>query len=697
MKITRYLIAICIFSCLAFGQHISTRDVLYTNDGDEFRGELDRVTDSQVFFKTTSEEKVFEREDVVRVEFVKERAGDWWQTVEEIDDPVLSVVLENLPDPANYPGASYVVLYESDEFEISADGTVEHMNRRIIQALNERSKDKVSLAHMLYFSDLGSAEFLHARSISPTGSILHLDESAVEGGPVNAYIPDYNRLALVKCALGEVGPGSVVDIARKTVQKYENALDAFFSVVNFMEEEPIIKKELTLRVESGAQIHYAENNRPEEWPEPVRSDEGGWTIFRWSMENIPPVISESNMPPDARYIPSISISLNPGWDEIASEFSAALDATIDDKAAIEGLAKRLTKGKKGPEKKARAIYEWVVSEVRLVGVPALYYSFSPKKLSTIIENQFANDLDKASLFYALCRESGIDVDFGFASGHGDFFDEGVPALSSVPVPILRIECDGDYIWAAPSSEYRPMGVLPSSIMGEAAVVFGSNGVETTQIPLPKSNDEHNEEFISGKIDGDGNFEGTLRIVYHGSRQKEIREYKQSSEEEIRREMEKRIGKMHPNAQMIEWEIEGLTELDKLPEMIVDFKIDGYAIKAGDKFLAFKIPDLMYSAWGTGKPSRDWPIWFDSPYRGTHDIEIELPKGYVIYHIPGDTLSSADSISYSASFLHEKGELKFFDDYDRARLSFPPDMYAAYQDYRLVQAATAAAWVVLNKK
>ena len=697
MRITRYIAILCLLSGLVLAQHVSTRDVLYTTAGEELRGELERITDSQVFFKTPDGERVFERNDVVRVELAKKRPGDWWQTTDDIDDPVLSEVLKNPPDPSKFAGASYVVLYEIDEFDISLDGTVEHFNRRIVQAYDERSKDEVSLSYMLYFGDLGNAEFLYGRSISPSGSILHLDDSAIESGPVNAYTPNYNRLSLVKCALGEVGPGSIVDVARKKTQRYENSLDAFFDDVAFREEGPILSKKLVLKVEAGVPIHYAAINWPSSWPKPTLSDEGKYTVFTWSLKDIPPIIAESYMPPTAKYVPSLVVSADAGWDAIEKEFAADLAASNDDPTAIDELAKRLTKGAKTPEDKAKKIYKWVVGELRLIDVPAPYYSFVPKRLSSVLENQFANDLDKAALFYFICKSAGVAVDFGFASQHDRAFSADVPALASVPVPVLRIDLDGRYVWAELSSEYRPMGVLPPAIMGEKAVVFGKDGVEMTSVPLPRSNDEHEEEFIEGEIDKKGNLEATLRIIYSGSRQEKIRGYKQSSEKEIGREMEKRIGEIHPNAEMTGWKLKGIDDLDAPVEMIVEFTVDGYAITAGDKFMAFKIPDLSYSAWGTGKPSRDWPIWFDSPYRGTHDVKIELPKGYDVYYIPNDTLSSADSISYSASFSHKKRSLAFFDDYDRARLSFPPEMYPAYRDYRHVQTATAGAWIVLSKK
>ncbi len=688
---------ICVLCFAASAQHVSSRDVLYTKDGEEFRGELGGISEEGVLLRMLSGERAFPREEVVRIELAKKRPGDWWLDVSEIDDPVLIEVLDNIPDPAGFMGAGYLVLLDRDEYTIHSDGTVEHISRKITHVYSERSKDEVSLSHALFFADLGSGEFIHGRSILPDGRVLHLDESAIETGPIYAYIPDYNRLTLTKCALGEVGPGNIVDISNKTVQRFGSPLDPFYAIKFFAAQEPILKRELVLRVEAGAPIKYSELNLPPDWKKVELADEGEFTVFKWSRENILPIIPESNMPPDVKITPAVALTTVESWELISTEFHAALKEAIDCQAAIDELSKDLTKGKKTPEAKAKAIYEWVVGEVRYIEVPARHFGWRPRKISASLEKKYANDLDKAVLFYSLCQSAGLDADFGFASVHGTSFSREVPSLGFAPVPVVRLNLSGKAIWAELSSEGRPMGVMPTEVMGEPAVVFPRPGeVEFSRIELPRTTDEGEEESLVGEISPDGDLTAEIKIRYNGSRQEAIREFNHSTDEEIRREMEQRVAQVHSNAVMTDWSVSGIDDLDEPVEVRIKFVVPSYAITAGEKFLAFGVPNLKYSAWGTGKPQRDWPVWFDTPFRGTHDVQIKLPKGYEIYYIPSDTSSVGDSILYSARWESGDGSIRFFDDYDRPRLSFPPELYPVYQDYRKVQAATASAWVVLSK-
>jgi len=696
MKRTAVLIIAAIVCYSGTGEHISNRDVLYTKDGEEFRGELKEITAEIIEFLTADSSLIFTREDVVSIEFGKQRPGDWWRTVDDIDDELLLKVIGYMPDPEDYAGENYIILFDAHEITVGLDGSIEHIHREISQVYTEGGKDRVALHELYYFPDIERTEIIHARSISPDGRVLHLDDTAIERGPINAYNPDYDRRTILKYALGEVATGGVTDIAERIVRTKTEPLEPYAEFFYFRDEAPVLHRELIVRVEAGAPFNFEEVNWPANWPRFKIRDEGPFTVFTWTVEDIPPIISEALMPPRAKFTPMIAISVGPDWDSIATEFLVSLKEADDYPAIADEIVKRIIKGKKKPAEKAAAIYNWVVEKIRYVDVPASEYSFKPRKLSAILKNQYANDLDRTFLFYALAHRAGIDANFVFASDHREYFDRKTPSLFSATNPVIKINLDTDTVWAELSSEYRPLGVLPEMIMGEEAVVFSESKANITRLPLPAPDREQIEETISAEIDKNGDLKGTLRARYFGNRQREIRGFKQVSDEEIRRAMEERASEIHPNAVLEECELNNIEKLEKIPELNIEFRVKNYALTT-DKLLVFQLPGLDYSTWGIGKSSREWPVWFDSPFRGVHKIEIELPKGYRVYHIPNDTLVSADSVSYSANFEVEKRELIFSDDYSRERLSFPPEMYPVFQDSRRVQAAISSSWIVLQKE
>jgi len=694
----RAIIIILIISlCLTVsGQHISSRDVLYTKDGEEIRGELLEIGPRQIEFKTLDGIETFNRLDVVQIEFGKTRPGDWWRTVDDIEDVLLLEAIQNATDSMLFSGESYFVLFDSWRISVKLDGTVEQDHRQITQVTSEGSKDFVSLNEIYFFPDIETAEITHARGISPTGQVLHLDDSAVERGPVNAFIPEYDRLNILKYALGEVSVGSVVDVAERVVHKTQT-LDRYFFSLGFLEEAPVLYREVVLKIETGATAHSATVNWPEDWNEASIENEPGFLVYKWIVEDIPAIIPETSMPPNAVCVPHVIISAGGSWDEIASQLTQVFSEKNDNPPMSDRILEKILPGKKDPIDKAFAIYSWIIEETGYVPVPAGIYRFEPKKLSQILDMQFGNDLDRAFLFYCLAKKAGLDVRMAFASSHDDVFDYGVPSLYSVPVPIVALDIDGKRIWIDTSTDYLPLGSVNEFIIGEPALLIFNGEAEITRVPKPPLETEGEETSIECFFDTDGTIHGQLHKRYYGNLQEEIRVFEQATEDEIRSAMEEIVGRIHPSAQLDGWRLQDTENLDRIPEMFVEFSVENYAIIAGKELIAFRLPGLDYSAWGIGAQTREWPVWFDSPYRGTHRVSVRLPEDYGLYSLPKKTAVSADSVSYTANFEIEKMKLVFTDDYSRSRLSIPPEMYRFYQEYRLMQADVADIWIVLEKK
>ncbi len=691
------LVAFIIFLGIAISaQGQSLRDVLYTADGEETRGELIEITPVQVLFQTPQGMLRLNRNEVLSVEFGKERAGDTWRTIDDIDDELLLDVLGKIPEPEVSAGANYIVLYDSRHIEFRLDGTIETSHRRISQVLAEGAKDYVALNEIYFFPDIESPEIVHARSISPSGQVLHLDESAIERGSINPYFPDYDRLNILKYALGEMAVGSVVDVSEKTIRRGTSPLDPFFLSVQFYSDAPAMRREVYLICETGTNPAFDVANWPKNWPSAKIETTPAFTKYSWIIENIPPVLPESNMPPEALYSPTLLISDGISWDSIAVEFDMAIRTADDSPPRIDRVLERILAGRKSQKDKARAIYTWISTEVGFIPVDAYIYGFTPKKLSQIVGKQSANDLDRAFLFYCLAKRSGIEVSIGFASAHEDGFSETVPSLFSVPVPIVLATLDGQRIIIDLSTDFLPMGTVETSIMGEPAVFFSNGKYQISSIPMPFPAEEGKSAEMTIRLSPDGSIQGQLHEKYFGNRQENIRDFRYVTQEQIRQAMEERVGKIHNSAHLDGWRLQNISDLDAIPELIVEFSAPDYAIDAGGKFLAFKLPGIDYSAWGTGATTRKWPVWFDSPHREKNKIDIELPSGYRLYHLPENVRFEADSISYTAVFTEKKGHLIFDDDYSRSRMAFAPEKYPEYREYRRAQAAVANRWVVLEK-
>jgi len=691
------LISFIVLVPILMGETVSSRDIIYSRDGEEFRGELLEIGEDEISLETISGKKVFSRGDVVKIELGGQRSGDWWRTVDDIDDTVLIDIISRTNRVNEYTGAGYVVLDDSYEITIDLDGNFSARRRRVVYVLSENCKDEVAVNHMVYFPDISKAEIIHARTITPSGELLHLDDSAVERGPLNAYTPDYDRQWMLKFALGEITEGSIVDVATSWSGSYSSALDPLWLEVFVSESEPVLRKRVVIRAEAGAPIHFGESNWPSEWDRGSIVDRGNYTEFIREVEDIPAIIDESYMPPDAIIIPSLIFAAGPDWNGVLKEFNEAIELSNDDPPKMRVIVEELTRGIEDELDIAASIYKWVVSKTRIVDVSVGEYGYHPHELSRILENMSGNSFDRAFLFYNLASEAGLNVDFALASSHEKVFDQGIPSLGQLDYPLVRIDLAGDYIWAELSSKYRPMGVLPEGVHGEEAVVFSGGGLEFVHLEPPSSRSEEITCSLTGEIGKDGDLEAEIHYTYRGTNQEDIRRYGDMSGDEIEWELVELISDIHPNTELRGWQLNGLNSLDSVVELVIDFESKSYAFKAGNELMVFGIPGVTYSTWGAGTQSRQWPVWFDSPYRGKHRIELRLPRGYELYYLPESLYVSSDSISYRARFESDKRKLVFSDDYDRQGLSFEPSEYTIFKDCRRAQGLVDDISIVLRRK
>ena len=672
------------------------RDVLYTRDGEEVRGRLLEIDPEAIRFETIRGEIEFDRGEVLNITLGKERVGDTWRTIDDIDDEILLEALNKEVPNDFFAGANYAILYESIRIEFRLDGTIERTRRRIAQVLSEGAKDYVAVNEIYFYPDIEIPEIIHARSVSPLGQVLHLDESAIERGAINPYFPDYDRLNILKYALGEMAVGTIVDVSERTVRKTTSPLEPFFLSVPFYSSAPVLHLEVIILAETGTDPAFAEVNWPEGWNKATVEESPAFTKFTWTAENIPPVFPESNMPPQSLYSPAILVAEGAGWDEIAADFTTAVKDADDSPPRINQIIERSLPGKKSETAKAQALYSWVCEEMGNIPVNAYSYSFSPKKLSQIIAKQSGNNLDRTFLFYSLAKRVGLDVRIGFASTHEDYFAESVPSLFSAPSPLIMAILDGERYFIDLTTDYLPMGAVGKGMAGEPAVFFDGNGFHSVSIAKPQPENEGKSSEMTVLLKANGTIQGQLHEKFYGNSQEDIREFRFASQDQIQQAMGERAAEIHPSAHLDGWRLQNIDDLDAVPELFLEFSAPDFAVTAGEKYLAFKLPGIHYSSWGTGASDRIWPVWFDSPYGEQNRITIELPAGYSLYHLPSAIDVVFDSVGYSANFSQKRKQLVFEDEYRRPGLSIPTGMYSDYRACKSPQAEISDKWLVLEK-
>jgi len=168
-------------------------------------------------------------------------------------------------------------------------------------------------------------------------------------------------------------------------------------------------------------------------------------------------------------------------------------------------------------------------------------------------------------------------------------------------------------------------------------------------------------------------------------------------EELEKIFQEAVGRIHPNATLHSYHVSDLDDLSVSVEITTEYRITDYALKAGKTLMVFQLPDLEYSAYEVGKPSRVHPLDWSHRTSETNHYTLELPKGFEVYYLPRDVNYDTPLMTYQAHFEQKNRGILFTDASTRKAIFAPSEDYPLYKKGIEAKAKLAKEWVVLERK
>ncbi|RLC35974.1 MAG: hypothetical protein DRH33_07750 [Candidatus Nealsonbacteria bacterium] len=142
-------------------------------------------------------------------------------------------------------------------------------------------------------------------------------------------------------------------------------------------------------------------------PQIERVEDG--TKYTWEFNNVPEIIAEPSMSPYIEITPYFCISSIDDWQEVYDWWGSLVVDKVKIDKAIEEKTQELIKDKNTQEEKAKAIYHWVASKIRYVGVEYGEAGFEPHYATEIFKNKYGDCKDQSMLLISMLRYAGISA------------------------------------------------------------------------------------------------------------------------------------------------------------------------------------------------------------------------------------------------------------------------------------------------
>lgn len=244
-------------------------------------------------------------------------------------------------------------------------------------------------------------------------------------------------------------------------------------------------------------------------PTPVKRNQGDNTVFAWTVQESRPLKPEPSSVHSREFIPSVYFGHNATWEHTISSLREVLvDANITDEAHQRLMATVLG-DEQDPEKKARVLYDWVLTNIEDAND-----AFG--QASSMLAARTGH---RARVLAYMLKLASIPSEMVLVRGFNDDATQGtVPDDSTYQNIVLRLTLgegsETKVHWIAPIARGTPFGFIPPLLRGQDAL--GINAA-STRYTLPAGTPEDDKKILHAtlQMNEDGSAHAVIEEMYHG--------------------------------------------------------------------------------------------------------------------------------------------------------------------------------------
>ena len=599
----------------------------------------------------------------------------------DLIDIDIEEVIAAAPDATDYPDADAIILLNQFSHEVTPSGKSRYTTHQVVKILTERgvqNYDDIAIPHT------PKAQYITvnvARTIAPDGSIIEPpDEAFNDVTPpgllsYNLYSDSMWRVI----SMPALKPGVCIEYQVTLEDAGAESVGStswFWGGYSFQSTDPTLQSAYALRVPQETDfkwkaIHCQLN------PQILHEEET--STYLWTYGETPALKTEYNMPATNDIVPRLSYSSVGSWEAVYNWYKDVAKDRYTVDQAIEEMVEELTADLLTEDDKIRAIYHFVASQIRYVGIELGQGAYQPTPADQVLSVRYGDCKDKTTLMIAMLDLVGIEA-FPVMLNPAPYqrIDLGLPSLGQFSHLIGAVpRSDGNYIWLDPTADTCSYGDLPARNRGRKGFVIRSEQGEFVDVPI--STPESNQLILDTEIvlTEDGRVQGTMQIDTLGQYNIEARlEYMQVSPSAWRDTLAVGLSKQFPGVRVDSVQISDLEDLNVPVRLNVAFTVENYAELVENR-LMFPLPSDEFSDYAEifAAPERQHPLDLSYPMQMEKTIRINLPEGWTAT-FPQDIRLDSRFASVERQYKLEGNQIHYEINFIIKESIIPPEDYPA---------------------
>jgi len=449
-----------------------------------------------------------------------------------ITSPCQSADPSATPAASKYAAEPYVIQCSEDVITMRADGTGERFLTNTIAVQSEAALRDLSVLTILFSSKSESAEFSYVRVVHADGTVQETPVSSAmeQPAPVTQQAPFYSDLQTKQIPVRSMRVGDRLEWQAKFIQTVADAPNQFWYQSTFATTGIRLDDNVELRVPSG--LHLTVWTNPRAHAEFTESNQNGQHIYHWHHANLDPTVgpeaeaakkkeekrlrtADEELDETKGGLPSLGWTTLPDWSAVGAWYRGLLTDRLTPDEAIKAKVTELTAGKATQLEKAQAIYTWVSTHIRYIGIDFGIGRFQPHSAAEVFANQFGDCKDKHVLLASMLSLIGVQAD-PVLIGANVRFNSALPAPLSFNHLITRATVDGKPVYLDATAEIGVWAALLQPLRDhEALIVPASGPAVVAQTPADLPFPQVSTFNVVGSLDNDLTSDSSMTLTLRG--------------------------------------------------------------------------------------------------------------------------------------------------------------------------------------
>ncbi len=598
--------------------------------------------------------------------------------------------------PEYPPETVAVILFDEQDTTVKDNGEIETRYKRAYKLLRPEGRESYGGA-AVYFDNETKLTYLKAWTITPSGVAIEVKEKeAMEVGMSDFEIYSDQKAKYLK--FPEANMGSIVGY--EYVQKQRPFL--FDDEWRFQSKIPTRTARFTLQLPAGWEYsnqwaHYAEQ-KPE-----ISGNQ-----FAWQVHDVPGIEVEREMPPwravagrmDVKYFPrdpKMRARTTGSWKDLGLWYAGLTATSRAPSPQLQQKVAEITANAPDRLAKMKALAEYVQKQIRYVAIEIGIGGMQPHKAADVFTHQYGDCKDKATLMGAMLHEIGVDSYYVLVDTERGIVAPAFPstrfnhAILAIKLPedvptaslyaVLNHPQLGKILFFDPTSEFTPLGYLPSSLQDNYGLVIGPDGGELLAMPLLPPSTNRLLRTATMSLSDEGSLTGKVEERRWGAPAAARRAELLGMAPKLRAKVfEDFLGATLNNFTLTHASIGNLDRFDETLLLDYSFVSAGYAKSAGNLLIVQpRVVGTKERSILSGKP-RKYPIEFSEATRQDDVFDITLPAGYAVDELPKAVSAQCPYGSYKSEVKVDGNVLHYKRTYEITDVIVPTEKLDEVKDF-----------------